>query len=385
MSKKEKILYLTPGCFDKGGISRYSRYQISAFQDIYSKKSVKVLSALGPANDSFETGFDVYWHGQGHNNSIFDKIKFVFHIVSLSLFWRPTIIYAAHLHYGGLITIIGKLLGIKSILNVYGHEVWSGLTRASEWGLRHVDNLLSDCHFTANYVEDTGYRPKGTTTVIWDCVDLIQFKPKPEEWSLIQKKYKLPNRNEHFIILTLGRLELAGTEHKGYDRLIKVFASLAQKQPNARLIFGGRGNYIPVLTAMSAELGVEDKVIFTGMVHDDDMSGLYSYAHVFSLVSDRGKNRGEGIPLTPLEAMSCGTPIIVGNHDGSQEAVFENKNGYVIDPFDFKEHEHIFDTLISSPELLNKKSLEAIEIAETIFSYTDFIEKHRKLMHNISS
>ena len=55
------------------------------------------------------------------------------------------------------------------------------------------------------------------------------------------------------------------------------------------------------------------------MVHEDDLPKFYRASRIFTLVSDRGKGRGEGIPLTPLEAMACGSPIIVGNQDGSQE------------------------------------------------------------------
>ena len=75
-------------------------------------------------------------------------------------------------------------------------------------------------------------------------------------------------------------------------------------------------------------------------IHNNDLPKFYNSAFVFSLVSDRGIGRGEGIPLTPLEAMSCGTPIIVGNHDGSQEAIFPKiTNGFLINPFDLQAHE----------------------------------------------
>ena len=43
-----KILYLTPGCFDKGGISRYNRYQIQALRMLAGAENVFVFSLLGP-------------------------------------------------------------------------------------------------------------------------------------------------------------------------------------------------------------------------------------------------------------------------------------------------------------------------------------------------
>ena len=58
-----KILYITPGCFDKGGISRYNRYQITACRELFGKENVKVFSLLGPSDDDFEDPFSVEWHG----------------------------------------------------------------------------------------------------------------------------------------------------------------------------------------------------------------------------------------------------------------------------------------------------------------------------------
>jgi phosphatidylinositol alpha-1,6-mannosyltransferase len=97
-------------------------------------------------------------------------------------------------------------------------------------------------------------------------------------------------------------------------------------------------------------------------------------------VSDRGKGRGEGIPLTPLEAMACGTPIIVGNQDGSQEAVVDNLNGYCIDPFDLNSHKIEMNKLLSSNELHIEKSHHALRLARTLFSYEEFKEKHRQFL-----
>ena len=51
--KITKYLYITPGCFDKGGISRYSRYQITAIREIFGYDKVSVFSLLGKNKHSF--------------------------------------------------------------------------------------------------------------------------------------------------------------------------------------------------------------------------------------------------------------------------------------------------------------------------------------------
>ncbi|HEY1942337.1 MAG TPA: hypothetical protein VGH40_09465, partial [Roseiarcus sp.] len=58
-----RILYLTPGCYDKGGISRYCRYQIQALRENHGAERVTVLSLLGPDQNGFEEPFAVSWRG----------------------------------------------------------------------------------------------------------------------------------------------------------------------------------------------------------------------------------------------------------------------------------------------------------------------------------
>lgn len=375
-----RILFTTPGCFDKGGISRYSRYQIQALRDIFGYKNIRALSLMGPDSESFETGFQTYWHSSG--NTTLGKIKFALKWLILALMWRPQIIHIAHVNFSGLAVLIARLIKAKTILNVYGLEVWSGLSRDAAWGLKQVDYIISDCHFTATYLEEAKLRTSNRTTIIWDCVDTDVFTSVPNRWNYIKEKYNIPDREQHFIILSLGRLAFEAA-HKGYDRLITVFKNLSDYYPQARLVIAGKGNMKTHLQEKVEELGISDKVTFTGMVPDADMAALYSYAHVFSLVSDRGKGRGEGIPLTPLEAMACRVPIIVGNQDGSQEAIFENNNGLAINPFDIDAHQAFFEALVVNPEAQQNMAEQAYIIAREVFSYIVFKEKHQHFFKNI--
>ena len=51
---------MTTGCFDKGGISRYNRYQITALREILGDKNVKVFSLSPPREGDFEDSFDSF-------------------------------------------------------------------------------------------------------------------------------------------------------------------------------------------------------------------------------------------------------------------------------------------------------------------------------------
>lgn len=371
-----KIVYLTPGCFDKGGISRYCRYQISALRDLVGAKNVSVFSLLGPDENSFEKPLRrdlVRGRTLGQIQAALLRAR-----VGGGDGDAPDLVLCAHVNMSGWAHALARCVGARSLLNVYGMEVWSGFRRDASWGIRSVDDVISDCHFTARYIEGEGLRRRNSTGVIWDCVDLERFCPAAPRPEVLQR-YGIPAPSEFVNLLTLGRIG-HDAAHKGYERLLEVFIAIAAELPSLRLIFAGRGDLIPQLRERAAARGLADRVVFTGAIHESDLADVYRSAHIFSLVSDRGKGRGEGIPLTPLEAAACGVPIIVGNDDGSQEAVVADYNGFVVPPRDPLAHAEAIRVLARDADTRNRMAAGARERIEREFSYATFRDKHRAFL-----
>lgn len=373
-----KVLYLTTGCFDKGGISRYCRYQISALRELFGTADVEVLSLLGPDEHGFEVPFEVAWHGR--SGGLPDKLEMAARAGRYAISVRPDVIHLAHINLGPLALQLSRLCSARTLLNVYGLEVWSGLSQRRRTAMRGISRIVSDCHFTAQYIVDAGMW-SGRPYVIWDCVDLDRFIPRPCSPEVLAR-YGLPDKRNKFVVLSLGRLARCAA-HKGYDRLIEAFAKLRQRQERVHLVIAGQGDDRPRLEDLVARFGLQGNVTFPGPIREQDLADVYRCASVFSLVSDRGPGRGEGIPLTPLEAMSCGVPILVGNQDGSKEAVVERQqgaaNGFVLDPFDLDRHAAIMGDLAAAPERLRSMQVNSRLTAEQFFGYQRFVDQHRKL------
>jgi phosphatidylinositol alpha-1,6-mannosyltransferase len=236
---------------------------------------------------------------------------------------------------------------------------------------------MADCHATADFLEEAEIRPRGTTQVIWDCVDLARYSPKRPSQDVLAR-YGISEPSSHFNILTVGRLSKAAA-YKGYGRLLEVFARLAPQHPKLRLIFGGDGDLRADLAREAVARGLGDRVVFTGSIREQDLPDVYRSASLFSLVTDRGPGRGEGLPLTPLEAMACGVPILVGNQDGSREAVVDGANGFILDPFDLDRIESVIDQLAVDEELRRTLAAGAIRVVRERFSYEAFRDKHKAL------
>ena len=371
-----KVFYLTPGCFDKGGISRFSRYQITALRELVGVDNVFVFSLLGPDEESFEEEFEVVYSAGG--TSVSQRLAYVAKLYSTAITNRPDIILSAHVNLSGVAKLLAKLVGSKSIVNIYGSEAWSERKRNASWGLKHSDYVISDCHYTACYLEDNGLRPQNSVEVIWDCVDLERFFPAlPAESTL--KKYGIPGRADGINILTLGRLS-SETAYKGYERLLEVFSRAIERVSDLRLIYGGRGPMVEKLRQQAEALGLGNKVFFTGAIHDSDLPDVYRAAHLFSLVTNKGEGVGEGIPFTPLEAAACGIPLLVGNHDGSQEAVVDGEGGYILDPYDLEGQVSAVIRLATNPQLRSQMGDAVRKRAELEFGFPEFLKKHDELL-----
>lgn len=106
-------------------------------------------------------------------------------------------------------------------------------------------------------------------------------------------------------ILNVGTLE----PRKNLEGLLRAFAAARRKGLHHKLVItGAKGWGRSPLAGLIRELALEDAVIFTGFVADNDLPHLYNGADFFVYPS---LYEGFGLPI--LEAMGCGTPVITSN------------------------------------------------------------------------
>jgi glycosyltransferase involved in cell wall biosynthesis len=143
-------------------------------------------------------------------------------------------------------------------------------------------------------------------------------------------------------ILFVGTLE----PRKNLGGLIKAYSILPDylKSDYLLVICGKKGWFFEEIFGAVKELKVEEKVIFTGYVSDEDVSLLMNGAEVFVYPS-----LYEGFGLPPLEAMACGTPVISSKVSSLPEVV--NDAGILVNPNDIEELSNAILRVLSSNEL----------------------------------
>jgi glycosyltransferase involved in cell wall biosynthesis len=121
--------------------------------------------------------------------------------------------------------------------------------------------------------------------------------------------------------------------HKNLDRLVRVFAGLCRRPEfdDVRLIMVGEfarevfHSHVGAIRDRVAGLGIDDRVVFTGYLLDEDLVGLLNRATVLALPSLM-----EGFGLPAIEAAACGCPVVATINSPLPELLGEG--GLYIDP-----------------------------------------------------
>jgi phosphatidylinositol alpha-1,6-mannosyltransferase len=364
-----KILYLTPGVFDKGGIARYCRFQIRALREAFGEKNVKVASLMGRQYGDLEEPFEVDFAGSMPANKA-SRALFSLATADLARRSRPDVVLCAHVNMGPMAFLLAKAARARFVQNVYGRELWTsaGLSWPHRKALGRADLVISDCHNTADRALEMGL-VKTKPAVVWDCVDIDRYCPAAPDWSRLER-YGLKD-DGRFKVMFLGRIN-SDTRYKGFERLLRVVSKLPAEGFEA--VLAGKGDDIDRMRALAVELGIAHRATITGAIHEDDMPDVYRAADAFYLVSEVGPGMGEGIPLTPMEAMACGVPVLVGNQDGSRE-LLEGDGGWCGDPSDLDAQGRYLEALAGDEQLHQKEIAAAAARAAEVFSYERFAEE----------
>jgi glycosyltransferase involved in cell wall biosynthesis len=161
--------------------------------------------------------------------------------------------------------------------------------------------------------------------------------------------------NERYI-LYLGGLD----QRKNVPQLVRAFAYLYRQlqDPNLQLLIAGNpdqqtGPLFPDPRPLASNLGMTDQIIYR-FIEEEDKPAVYSGASVFVFPS-----LYEGFGLTPLEAMSCGTPVICSNRTSLPEVVGDA--AISLDPENLHEMVEAMERVLTNSELradLRARSLQ---------------------------
>jgi glycosyltransferase involved in cell wall biosynthesis len=143
-------------------------------------------------------------------------------------------------------------------------------------------------------------------------------------------------RREELVIGTVAPLR----PEKNVGRLLRVFANLDGSRP-LRLVIAGDGTERGALERMAAELGIADRVIFTGQVAPESVLGTFD---IFALSSDT-----EQMPNALLEAMAAGRPVAAVDVGDVKDIVCKGNREFIVPRDDGAAFARMISRLLESP------------------------------------
>ena len=159
---------------------------------------------------------------------------------------------------------------------------------------------------------------------------------------------------EHAIVY-MGRVSY----EKSIDQALEAFCIALKEMPDATLMIVGDGPERKKLEGLARELGCEKKIIFTGMLHGEKLRNALWANDAFITAS-----QSENMPISIIEAMACGLPVVSVRARGIPDIVHHNENGLLAPPGEPKLLARAIIEIFSSPESLRKKGNASRKLAE---------------------
>jgi L-malate glycosyltransferase len=217
-------------------------------------------------------------------------------------------------------------------------------------------------------VEQVGLDAK-RVEIIPNGVDLSRFGGRKDESTT--GEYLLPpdwNRDEIFLFGNVARF----CEAKDHPTLLKALNLVRQKHPQVRLILLGDGETREEIETNIRDMNLGGHVCLAGM--RNDVPEQLSCMDAFVLSSKR-----EGVPMSIIEAMAAGVPVVTTNVGGIGEAVRHGTTARMVPP---ENPEALAEAMIWLIEHNNERAAmtqTAMEVVQANFSHTAMVERYLKL------
>jgi glycosyltransferase involved in cell wall biosynthesis len=189
--------------------------------------------------------------------------------------------------------------------------------------LRRAERVLVNSHATGELLR--AHLPDVEFQVLHPCYDPRRiYDPALHA----ENPYREPPGT--FVLLTVSRV----VERKGHDDVLRLLARIDGQLPPYRYYVVGDGPFRPVLERRAHELGLAERVVFTGSVPTERLGAYFHHADLFVMLSRPARTGFEGFGLAYVEAGLSGTAAVGSSHGGAVEAVRHDVTGLIVDPDD---------------------------------------------------
>lgn len=274
-------------------------------------------------------------------------------------------------------SIVGKMIGIPVITTGHNELVMPDrrerFVKIKSWIIRKFAsaNVLVADFMHVNYIKLGGYRENEIMTIH----NGTKFCQPPTQDVIDKLRDELNLKPDDIIIGNVANLRTP----KGHQYLVEAAGIVCNKLPQAKfLLIGeeGDGSIRMMIKEKATSLGVTDRVKLLGF--RKDIPELLHLLDIFVLSSI-----SEGLPLSVVEAMAAGKPVVVTNVGGLSEVVTDGVDGYIVPP---AQPEALADKLLKLAEdksLREKMGAIGFDNVKVEFSLETMISRYENLYESL--
>ena len=228
---------------------------------------------------------------------------------------------------------IGWLRGIPVILNYRGGEIEEFFEKSFHWvrpSLNRVAAVIVPSGYTAEAFRRRGFE----IHIVKNIIDTGRF-------TFAARPFRQPSANGPHILVTRNLEPI-------YDicTALHVLQQVSRVYPETRLTICGSGPEKAALLQLARELGVSKAITFAGNIDNDSIAEIYRTADIMLNTS-----LADNMPVSVLEALACGVPIVSSNVGGVPYLVTHEKTALLAEPRDHKAMAEAVLLLVKNPEL----------------------------------
>jgi glycosyltransferase involved in cell wall biosynthesis len=212
------------------------------------------------------------------------------------------------------------------------------------------DRLTTPTVTARSYLYDTGVTKEVLPISCGIDLEIFNFSGK---YADLRKKYAIPAGKN---ILFVGRQD----REKKVDVLIRAMELIVKAEPTANLVLVGKGEEKEDWEKLAADLGLSQRVIFTGFVPDEDLPGIYALADCFAIACPF-----ELQSIVTMQAMAMKLPVVAVREMALPELVHHGENGYLFADDDYEAAAKYLIKLLADNEFRKKLAEKSLEIIQS--------------------
>ncbi|AWR95902.1 glycosyltransferase [Acidianus brierleyi] len=228
----------------------------------------------------------------------------------------------------------------------YEEDQWKGVKNAISKSFSLPMTMLSISNYTTSYL-----RKFSNTNKIINIGNFIAD-------DFFNCEY-LPPSSRPRVISTIARHEA----HKGFDVFVKAIEE----------VYSRRNDFsVKILNKDDIKLNLNFPYKEVKRLRVDELKNFYASSYIIIYPSTR-----ESFGLVGLEAMACGTPVIMTNTEGSKEYAVDGVNAIIVPINDYKAIAKNIEFLLDNPPIADKISINGLETAKQ-FQFKDFMRRFKE-------